>query len=179
MGALVAVFVTLVCHLFSNAVDYAFLQDKGNLNDITFSLAEEYTVEYGRENDWTLRYRRGVQEGSNENVVIQDKKPERFGYSTKGAALYHLPPSRFIKDDKGNFIDPINNDFNNTDSSETNHISLSGERMDNPIRITRMDQMDETTAYMELIRENIDYDIMMSNKKWSDREMYDELYQQL
>ena len=92
----------------NNAVDYAFLQDKGNLNDITFSLAEEYTVEYGRENDWTLRYRRGVQEGSNENVVIQDKKPERFGYSTKGAALYHLPPSRFIKDDKGNFIDPIN-----------------------------------------------------------------------
>ena len=47
----------------------------------------------------------------------------------------------------------------------------------NPIRITRMDQMDETTAYMELIRENIDYDIMMSNPKWLDRDMYEELYQ--
>lgn len=32
--------------------------------------------------------------------------------------------------------DPNNNDFNNTDSSETNHISLSGERVDNSIRIT-------------------------------------------
>ena len=73
--------------------------------------------------------------------------------------------------------DPNNNDFNNTDSSETNHISLSGEHMDNPIRVTRMDQMDETTAYMELIRENIDYDIMMSNSKWLDRDMYEELYQ--
>lgn len=73
--------------------------------------------------------------------------------------------------------DPNNNDFNNTDSSETNHISLSDGRMDTPIRITRMDEMDETTAYMELIRENIDYDIMMSNPKWHDREMYDELYQ--
>lgn len=73
--------------------------------------------------------------------------------------------------------DPNNNDFNNTDSSETNHISLSGERVDNSIRITRMDQMDETTAYMELIRENIDYDIMMSNPKWLDRDMYEELYQ--
>ena len=43
--------------------------------------------------------------------------------------------------------------------------------MDNPIRVTRMDQMDETTAYMELIRENIDYDIMMSDSKWFDRVM--------
>lgn len=73
--------------------------------------------------------------------------------------------------------DPNNNDFNNTDSSETNHISLFGERVDNSIRITRTDQMDETTAYMELIRENIDYDIMMSNPKWLDRDMYEELYQ--
>jgi len=73
--------------------------------------------------------------------------------------------------------DPNNNDFNNTDSSETNHISLSGERMDTPIRITRMDEMDETTAYMELIRDNISYDVMMSDPKWLDREMYDELYQ--
>ena len=73
--------------------------------------------------------------------------------------------------------DPNNNDFNNNEFSDTDHIIQSGERMDTPIRVTRMDQMDETTAYMELIRENIDYDIMMSNKKWSDREMYDELYQ--
>ena len=73
--------------------------------------------------------------------------------------------------------DPNNNDFNNIEFSDTDHIIQSGERVDNSMRITRMDQMDETTAYMELIRENIDYDIMMSNKKWSDREMYDELYQ--
>ncbi len=37
--------------------------------------------------------------------------------------------------------------------------------------------MDETKAYMGLIRENISYDIMMQDKKWSDRDMYDELYQ--
>ena len=73
--------------------------------------------------------------------------------------------------------DPNNNDLNNIEFSDTDHIIQSGERMDTPIRVTRMDQIDETTAYMELIRENIDYDIMMSNKKWSDREMYDELYQ--
>ncbi len=73
--------------------------------------------------------------------------------------------------------DPNNNDFNKIEFSDTDHIIQSGERMNNPIRITRMDQMDETTAYMELIRENIDYDIMMSNSKWLDRDMYEELYQ--
>ena len=37
--------------------------------------------------------------------------------------------------------------------------------------------MDETAAYMELIRENIDYDLLMSDKSWKDREYYEELYQ--
>lgn len=41
----------------------------------------------------------------------------------------------------------------------------------------QVDPMDEATAYMEIIRENIEYDIMMSNKNWNDAEMYDELYQ--
>lgn len=36
--------------------------------------------------------------------------------------------------------------------------------------------MDEVQAYMELIKENIDYDIMMSRKQWHERDMYDELY---
>ena len=35
----------------------------------------------------------------------------------------------------------------------------------------------EAEAYMALIRENIDYDIMMTDKNWRDREAYDELYQ--
>ena len=65
-------------------------------------------------------------------------------------------------------VDPNNNDFINTDHSDNNHIILSAEKME---------PMDETTAYMELIRENIDYDIMMSSTQWSDRDMYEELYQ--
>ncbi len=73
-------------------------------------------------------------------------------------------------------LDPNNNDFNNTDYSDNNHIFLSAEYVDNSAP-QRIDVMDETHAYMELIKENIDYDIMMSDKKWSAREMYDELYQ--
>lgn len=41
----------------------------------------------------------------------------------------------------------------------------------------QVDPMDEASAYMKLIRENIEYDCMMSDRNWRDAEMYDELYQ--
>ena len=74
-------------------------------------------------------------------------------------------------------LDPNNKEINNTDSSDTNHIILSAEPTARQLQVVRNDEMDETRAYMELIKENISYDIMMQDKKWSDREMYDELYQ--
>ena len=43
--------------------------------------------------------------------------------------------------------------------------------------IDKIDVMDETAAYMELIRENIDYDIVMQDYEWKHRDMYEELYQ--
>ncbi len=73
-------------------------------------------------------------------------------------------------------LDPNNKDSNNTDSSDTHHIILSAGSC-GKIQATHEDEMDETTAYMDLIRDNIDYDIMMSNKNWAEREMYEELYQ--
>ncbi len=68
-------------------------------------------------------------------------------------------------------LDTNNIEFNNIESSDTYPISqsISGKRAED-------DEMDRAEAYMQLIRENIDYDIMMSRKKWNDREMYDELY---
>lgn len=43
--------------------------------------------------------------------------------------------------------------------------------------IDEIDVMDETEAYMALIRDNIDYDIMMQDHEWRYRDMYEELYQ--
>lgn len=63
--------------------------------------------------------------------------------------------------------DPNNTEFNKKDLSKTNPIGLFEPK----------EAMDEAEAYMELIRENVDYDIMMSNRNWTDREAYDELYQ--
>ena len=63
-------------------------------------------------------------------------------------------------------LDPNNNNFNNTNVNKTNHIIQSGDA----------DEMDEAEAYMELIRENIEYDALMSCPTWRDREYYEELY---
>lgn len=99
----------------------------------------------------------------NEPVKELDKSEELTGTGKKSC---QVPVKDFA---------PINTEYNNTDLNNTNHINLSAENE------TEMDEMDvinqEATAYMEIIRENIDYDIMMSDKNWTDREMYDELYE--
>lgn len=72
--------------------------------------------------------------------------------------------SQEIQNVEGNYID-----INNTKYNNPNHINLSAEKP--------MDGTDEVTAYMILIKENIDYDIMMSDTHWIERDMFDELYE--
>ncbi|MDO5292776.1 MAG: DUF6017 domain-containing protein [bacterium] len=67
----------------------------------------------------------------------------------------------------GELLHPNNIETNNKWSNK-NPISQSYQQME---------EVDQTEGYMELIRENIEYDIMMSNYEWRDRDMYDELYQ--
>lgn len=63
-------------------------------------------------------------------------------------------------------MDPNNKELSNTELSNNHPITLSRE----------VDPMDEAEAYMQLIRENIEYDAMMSCKTWRDRDTYEELY---
>lgn len=63
------------------------------------------------------------------------------------------------------------NNSNNTDFNNTNQINrTSSEEVDE-------DAMDKAIEYMEIIKENIDYDVLMDNKQWRDRDMFDELFQ--
>lgn len=64
----------------------------------------------------------------------------------------------------------------------TNNIKTNNKLNNNPICLSHQqhpltDGMDEASAYMELIKKNIDYDIMMQRSECRDREMYEELYQ--
>ena len=60
----------------------------------------------------------------------------------------------------------IDNNINNNNSINQSYKSIN-----------KIDVMDETAVYMTLIRENIDYDIMMQDYEWKHRDMYEELYQ--
>ena len=73
-------------------------------------------------------------------------------------------------------LDPNNTDINNISFSENNPIIQSTNRAEK-VTPVEIDQKDETAAYMELIRENIEYDIIMSDRKWLERDMYEELYE--
>lgn len=64
-----------------------------------------------------------------------------------------------------------NNNSNNTDFNNTNQINRTSSEDVNE------DAMDKAIEYMEIIKENIDYDVLMSNKQWRDRDMFDELFQ--
>lgn len=82
----------------------------------------------------------------------------------------------------GDNVAPSDNEFNNIEFNDTNHINLSQEaERCGTYSESQMDEMDkvnqEALAYMEIVKENIEYDILMSDKNWSDREMYDELYE--
>ena len=65
-----------------------------------------------------------------------------------------------------------NNKLSKNKFSETNSIHLSVL----PSESGLTDAIDEAKAYMELIKENIDYDIVMSRENWFDRDLFEELY---
>ena len=60
-------------------------------------------------------------------------------------------------------LDPNNTEVINTELKNTNQIDRSG--------------MDEAEIYMQIIKENLEYDIFMQSEKWDDRDMFEELYE--
>ena len=78
-----------------------------------------------------------------------------------------------------------NNQTNNnyTDMSDTNPINQSVRSMDSRVtqekdnRIDKIDAIDETDAYMALIRDNLEYEHHMKYDQYGDKEMYEEIYE--
>ncbi len=79
--------------------------------------------------------------------------------------------------------DPNYTNYNYTDMSYTNLINQSeGSVEDVPTHkeddaIDMMDEIDKTTAYMKLIRDNIEYERHMEYDQYNSKEMYKEIYE--
>ena len=69
---------------------------------------------------------------------------------------------------------------NHTDMSYPNPISQSTGEVGNSGtqgKADAIDMMDETSAYMELIRDNLEYEFHMKYDQHGEREMYEEIYE--
>ena len=76
-----------------------------------------------------------------------------------------------VREPNGNY-----NNNNNTDMSYTNPINLSvqGQNMQ---AAQADDTMDEVSAYIELIKQNIEYEHLMAHGEWRDKALYEELFE--
>ena len=72
------------------------------------------------------------------------------------------------------------NNINYTDSNYTNPIYPSGNKQHGevPQKAGAIDEMDDDmAAYIQIIKENIEYDHHMKYNEWQDKELYNELYE--
>ena len=79
-------------------------------------------------------------------------------------------------------VQELNGNYNNnnyTDMSYTNPINLSvqGQSMQVAQADDTMDGMDEVSAYIELIKQNIEYEHLMAHGEWRDKALYEELFE--
>lgn len=72
---------------------------------------------------------------------------------------------------------PNYTNHNQTDMSYTNPINPSEESVTAQEKDDMMDAIDKTSAYMELIRENLEYDHHMKYDDGKDKELYKEIYE--
>ncbi len=78
-------------------------------------------------------------------------------------------------------VQELNGNYNNnnyTDMSYTNPINLSVQAQSRVAQADdTMDGMDEVSAYIELIKQNIEYEHLMAHGEWQDKALYEELFE--
>ncbi len=113
---------------------------------------------------------RNLTSGSKETELQQVKESDfkRENNLTSGSKETGLQE---VKEFAPNYNNTNYNNQNYTDMSYPNPINLSVGKDD------VMDGMDETSAYMALIRENLEYEHHMKYEQYGEREMYEEIYE--
>lgn len=76
-------------------------------------------------------------------------------------------------EDETMVVQKLNGNYNNKSYTEKNQINLSSLGDKDSL----YDGMDGISTYVESVKENIKYDCFMQDKKWKDRDLYEELFQ--
>ena len=95
---------------------------------------------------------------------------------TGGDEIVHTLPT---KADTGLFQNGGTNSYTSTKISdgESYPINQSGREPEQDRHDDRIDRMDDANAYMEIIKENIEYEHHMKYSDWSEKALYEELYE--
>lgn len=124
---------------------------------------------------------------SSENLTSRSRKnrPQEVGKADSSRSEKQTLRGRENQPQEVGISDPNynNTNYNNqsyTDVSYTNPINQSGNMADtggeSPPGHDGIDRIDEVNTYMELIRENLEYDYHMRYDSQNDREMFEEIY---
>ena len=100
---------------------------------------------------------------------VQDLDLQKFRKQTSGDSETELQE---VQKTDPNYTDSIQTKLNHTDMSYTNPINQSGQEDGDMI-----DGIDGVNTYMELIRNNIEYEHHMKYDRHGDREMYEEIFE--
>ena len=112
---------------------------------------------------------------SSEIELQEVRKPnlQEFGNQTSRGSETELAE---VREPNANY-----NNTNYTDLSYTNPINQSNQEIEKAEQgkpdDDRIDVMDDADAYMEIIKENIEYEHHMKYGDWSDKRLYEELYE--
>ena len=108
--------------------------------------------------------------GSKENRLQEVGKTD-FSRSEKLTSRSRENKLQEVGESDPNYTNYNQTDQNHTDMSYTNPINQSMGTAD------AIDMMDETSAYMALIRDNLEYEHHMKYDKYGEKEMYEEIYE--
>ena len=113
------------------------------------------------------KYNNQTSRGSNSELQeVQNADFQKSNNRTSRGSESELPE---VQELNGNY-----NNNNYTDMSYTNPINLSvqGQNTQAAQADDTMDGMDEVSAYIELIKQNIEYDHLMAHGEWRDKALY-------
>ena len=122
---------------------------------------------------------RNYTSGSSETETqeVQDLDLQKFRKQTSRNSESELAE---VQKSDANYNNTNYNNQNHTDMSYPNPIHQSVGDVDNSGvqgKADVIDGMDETSAYMALIRENLEYEHHMKYAKYGERELYEEIYE--
>ncbi len=129
--------------------------------------------------DFDFKRENNLTSGSKETELQEVKESDfkRENNLTSGSKETELQE---VKDFAPNYNNTNYNNQNYTDMSNTNPINQSVAGMDSAGtqgKDDRIDVIDEANAYMALIRGNLEYEHHMKYDQYSDKEMYEEIYE--